>query len=67
MSNRKPTMRYQIKTVRDKILAGRHSNDLAALISEANQRPPAYVVDQWAKPTPEVVHVAPAPEAQVTQ
>ena len=64
--------RYHVSIVRgEKTVADVRSNDLDAQIAKAKAKAPAYVVDNWARPTPEVVFVALAdqsePDAYMTQ
>lgn len=63
---RKRGPQYHVTMVRDndnRICAGR-GDDLQALIAVADLKAPAYVVNDWARPTPEVVYVALKDEVQ---
>lgn len=63
---RKRRPRYHVTCVRgDNAFMAGQSNDLDTLLAIVDAKAPAYIVDNWARPTPEVVHVALAKESQV--
>jgi hypothetical protein len=69
---RKRSPRYHVTLVRrdqlqtgevvDNLICGGRSNDLDGLVAIADSKAPAYVIDNWARPTPEVVYVALPPD-----
>jgi hypothetical protein len=68
---RKRGPQYHVTIIRRDMLNGREAdnlicaargNDLPALIALADAKAPAYVINDWARPTPKVVHVALAEE-----
>lgn len=51
--------RYHVTIIRgEELISGTRSNDLEAQIAKAKAKAPAYVIDNWARPTREVVFVA---------
>lgn len=65
--NRKKGYRYHVTLVRrdtlngkpvDNLIRATQSNDINELFAIADEKAPAYIIDNWARPTPEVAYVA---------